>query len=466
MPLAPTSVAFHAIGRATLVKSHKPKSAQSRGMQFKRSKILRGLAHTLIPGGAHTYAKGDDQFPVESPGFIARGEGCHVWDVDGNEFIEYGMGLRSVTLGHGFEPVVQAAYRAMSNGTNFTRPSPLEVKCAQEFLSLVPGADMVKFAKNGSDVTTAAVRLARAFTGRDLVAVCEDHPFFSVDDWFIGSTPVRAGIPSAVQALTLRFKYNDIEGLRSLFRRYPGQIACVMLEAEKTIEPKAGYFGALQRVCRDEGAVFVLDEIITGFRWHLGGAQKFYGFTPDLSTWGKGMSNGFAVAALAGRRAIMRLGGLDPGRERTFLLSYTHGAETHGLAAALEVMKIYNKEDVVGSLWRKGELLRDGVQQAIEDCDVGDYFKILGKPCALVWAALDAMQQPSQQYRTLFLQELVRRGILAPSFLISLAHSEDDIARTVAAVHASLRVYRRAIDEGIEGYLVGRPVKPVWRGIN
>src|SRR5690606_30117766 len=143
-----------------------------------RSRELQRRAHRVIPGGAHTYAKGDDQYPALAPGFIERGEGCHVWDVDGNEYIEYGMGLRSVTLGHGFAPVVEAAYREMKRGTNFVRPAAIEVACAEEFLEVIPGADMVKFAKNGSDVTTAAVKLARAFTGRDLVAICADHPFF------------------------------------------------------------------------------------------------------------------------------------------------------------------------------------------------------------------------------------------------------------------------------------------------
>ena len=153
---------------------------------------LQPKAHELIPGGAHTYSKGDDQYPEEGPAFIARGKGCHVWDVDGNEFIEYGMGLRAVTLGHAFEPVVQAAYRQMQLGANFTRPARIEVDAAEAFLSVIDGADMVKFAKNGSDVTTAAVKLARAYT-KELIAICGDQPFFSTDDWFIGTTENERG---------------------------------------------------------------------------------------------------------------------------------------------------------------------------------------------------------------------------------------------------------------------------------
>lgn len=319
-------------------------------MKSNATKILQQHAHTLIPGGAHTYAKGDDQYPEEAPAFLVKGNGAYVWDSEGNQYIEYGMGLRSVSLGHGYHSVVEAAYREMLKGTNFTRPSLLEVECAEEFLCMVEGAEMVKFSKNGSDVTSAAVRLSRAYTGRDMVAICADHPFFSVDDWFIGSTPMNAGIPSAIRDLTLTFRYNDLESLQRLFDQYPAQIACVMMEAEKECQPVKGFLQGVERICRENGAVFALDEMITGFRWHLGGAQKYYGITPDLSTWGKALGNGFPVSALAGKRDIMRLGGLDHDKERVFLLSYTHGAEGHSLAAAREIIRIYKKEPVIEAL--------------------------------------------------------------------------------------------------------------------
>src|SRR3972149_4962766 len=197
-------------------------------MNFEKSRQLRQKSHSIIPGGCHTYAKGDDQYPVEAPGFIVRGKGCHVWDEDGNEFIEYGMGLRTVTLGHAYKPVVNAAYKQMQLGSNFTRPSPIEVECAEAILNLIQGADMVKFAKNGSDVTTAAVKLARAYTGKDMVAVCAEHGFFSTDDWFIGRTEMNAGIPQAVRDLTVAFHYNDLDSGRELFATDPGRVACLL----------------------------------------------------------------------------------------------------------------------------------------------------------------------------------------------------------------------------------------------
>ena len=332
-------------------------------MKFERSKELQQKSHALIPGGCHTYAKGDDQYPELAPGFIVRGKGCHVWDVDGNEFIEYGMGLRAVTLGHAYDPVVEAAHRQMLLGNNFTRPTPLEIACAEEVLSVIDGAEMVKFAKNGSDVTTAAVKLARAYTGRDLVAVCADHPFYSVDDWFIGSTPMAAGIPKAVRKLTVKFHYNDIDSVKSLFEENPGQIACVILEAETAEAPVNNFLGEIQHLCKQNGALFILDEMITGFRWHIGGAQKYYGIVPDLSAFGKGMGNGFSVSALLGKKDIMELGGLYHDRERVFLLSTTHGAEGHSLAAAIETIKIYKQEHVVEYLYQQGERLRSGINQ-------------------------------------------------------------------------------------------------------
>lgn len=435
-------------------------------MSFEKSSLLKEKAHSLIPGGAHTYAKGDDQYPVLAPGFIVRGEGCHVWDVDGNEFIEYGMGLRAVTLGHGYRPVVEAAYKQMLLGTNFTRPAPIELECAQELLGLIESAEMVKFAKDGSDATTAAVKLSRAYTGRDLVARCGDQPFFSVDDWFIGSTPMPAGIPQAVRDLTVQFRYNDIDSLRQLFALHAGKIACVILEAATAIEPKDDFLGQVQKLCEKEGAVFILDEMITGFRWHLGGAQKCYGITPHLSTFGKAMANGISLSALVGKKEIMELGGLRHDKERVFLMSTTHGAETHALAAAIETMRIYRRDNVVEYLYRQGERLRKGVNRMIASLGLEGYFEILGRSPNLVYATRDDAKRPSQAFRAMFLQETIQRGLLMPSLVVSFSHTDADIDRTIESIGDALTVYRKALEDGVEKYLVGRAVKPVFRQFN
>lgn len=444
---------------------HKLRPAQS-AQDFSKSRALKTRAHDLIPGGAHTYAKGDDQFPEQAPGFIVRGKGCHSWDVDGNEFIEYGMGLRAVTLGHAFEPVVEAAYREMQRGVNFARPAKLEVDLAESFLELIDGADMVKFAKNGSDVTTAAVKLARAYTGRDMVAICGDQPFFSTDDWFIGSTEMNAGIPEEISRLTVKFRYNDLESLQSLFDQHERRIACVVMEAEAVVPPAPGYLQQMKELCEARGAILIFDEMITGFRWHLGGAQKFHGVKPHLSTFGKAMGNGFAIAALAGQREIMRLGGLDHEEKRVFLLSTTHGAETHALAASLETIRIYKERNVVGFLWEQGARLRELVDRSITENRLEGFFEVIGRPCNLVFATRDRSGKPSQEFRTLFMQELIRGGVIAPSFVISYSHSNTDLDKTAEAVYAAHQVYRRALDEGVEKYLEGRAVKPVMRGFN
>jgi len=433
---------------------------------FSGSRAFQAKAHRLIPGGAHTYAKGDDQYPEQAPAFIVRGKGCRVWDVDGNEFIEYGMGLRAVTLGHAFGPVVEAAYRQMQLGINFTRPAKIEVDLAEAFLDVIDGADMVKFAKNGSDVTTAAVKLARAYTGRDLIAICCDHPFFSTDDWFIATTEMNAGIPYVVSEMTLKFHYNDLESLRELFDQYPGRIACVMMEAEAATPPIPGYLNQVKGLCEERGAVLVFDEMITGFRWHLGGAQKFHGVVPHLSAFGKAMGNGFAISALAGKREIMRLGGLDHDQPRVFLLSTTHGAETHALAASLETLRIYRERHVVDFLWKQGERLRALVNQSIAENRLEGFFELMGRPCNLVFATCDQEGNRSQAFRTLFMQEMIRRGVIAPSFVVSFSHTDADIDRTAEAVYGAHVVYRKTLDGGIDKYLEGRPVKPVNRRFN
>jgi glutamate-1-semialdehyde 2,1-aminomutase len=435
-------------------------------MKFEKSHSLRARFCSTIPGGSHTYAKGDDQFPANCAPYLVRGAGCHVWDLDGNDFIEYGMGLRAVALGHAYERVNEAVFRQMKLGSNFTRPATIELECAEELQRLIAGAEMVKFGKNGSDVTNAAVKLARAYTGRDLVAICAEHPFFSVDDWFIGTTPMNAGIPQPVRDLTVQFHYNDVASVEALFATHPGNIACLIMEAEKDQEPRDGFLNRVQDLCRANGVVFILDEMITGFRWHLGGGQAYYKITPDLSTFGKALGNGFAISALVGRKEIMSLGGLDHDRERVFLLSLTHGAEGPCLAAALEVMRTYQEEPVIDVLWRQGRRLREGIQQVLAARRMEEYFAIAGKPPCLTYGTLDASHVPSQEFRTLFLQEIIRRGVLAPSFIVSYSHSDADIDRTVEVVDGALAVYARALEEGIEKHLIGRPVKPVWRRYN
>lgn len=442
--------------------------APAHGAPSSTARSLQERAHRLIPGGSHTYAKGDDQYPRCAPPLIVRGEGCHEWDADGNRFIGYALGQRCVTLGHGRREVVDAAARALRDGTNFNRPSVLEGEAAEDLLALVPSAEMVKFTKDGSTANTAAVKLARAATGRRIVGLCADHPFFSYDDWAMGITPVDAGIPPENVALTDTFRFNDLASVDALFDRHPGDVACLMLEpCRPDVDPEPGFLEGLRERCTRHGAVLVFDEMTTGFRFHMGGGQALFGVAPDVSTFGKALGNGIAISAMLGPRSLMDLGGLTTPEARVFLLSTTHGAESSGLAAMREVIRIYREEGVVDRLAATGERLRRLVQDAIDASGVGGAVDVRGRPQGLLFGNRDPEGAPSQAYRTLFLQELIRGGVLAPSFLVSNAHTDADLDRTADAVSAALAVYRRALDAGsVDGLLDGPPSKSVYRRHN
>ena len=437
-------------------------SPYSTNRSFERSNELQEKLHRLIPGGAHTYARGSDQYPEHMTPVLVRGEGCRVWDADGNAYVEYGMGLRSVTLGHGFGPVIDAVRAAIADGVNFTRPTVLELAAAEDFLALVPGADMVKFAKNGSDVTTAAVRLARAATGRVKVAAC-NQPFFSTDDWFIGTTDMDGGIPLTSQQGTVRFLYNDLESLSTVLAA--DDVACVILEAATANgEPEPGFLEGVRALCDRHGTLLIFDEMITGFRWSSHGAQAVYGVQPDLSCWGKAMGNGFPLSALAGKREFMELGGLHTDRERVFLLSTTHGAEAASLAAFRAVVEAYANDAPIRRMEEAGRLLKDGVEAAVRDEGLDDYVQVIGRPSCLAFVTRDSDRMPSQAFRTLFLQELLQRGVLGQSFVTSAAHTDVDVEQTVGAVCGALPIYGRAIAQGsVAGLLRGRPVAPAIR---
>jgi glutamate-1-semialdehyde 2,1-aminomutase len=376
------------------------------------------------------------------------------------------VGLRSVTLGHNFEPIVKAAYKQMLKGTNFGRPAKIEIECAETFLDMFENAEMVKFSKNGSDATNGAIKLARAYTGRNMVGICAEHPFFSVDDWFICTTPMNSGIPAVMQNMVTKFHFNDLESIEKIFSDYPNKIACIIMEPEKYDPPKDDFLNKAKDICHKNGALFILDEMITGFRWHNGGAQKVYNVDPDLSTFGKAMGNGFSIAALSGKKEFMDLGGILHEKERLFLMSTTHGAETHALAATIATIKFYQENDVIGFLDQQGRKLKEGVNKASKDLGINDKISIIGPNCCSVYTTRDENGNPSQPFRTLFIQEQMKRGLLMPSSIVSYSHSDDDITHTIEKMSDAMIVYKNALNEGIEKYLEGRPVAPVWRKYN
>lgn len=420
-----------------------------------------------IPGGAHTYSRGYDQYPLNAPKILTRGKGAYIYDPDNNKYLDYGMALRAVNLGYAEDEIDEAAFKQIKNGNNLTRPSMIELEAAELLIDMIDSVDMVKFTKNGSTAVSAAVKLARAYTGREMVARCAEQPFFSYDDWFIGSTPLTRGIPQETIAKTKMFHYNDMESLEALIAHHPGEFACVVLEPAATEEPKDGYLQKVQALCRANGIVFVLDEMITGFRWHMKGAQHLYGVSPDLCTFGKAMANGFAVACVAGKREIMELGSIEfEGRERVFLLSTTHGAEMCGLGAFVATMKFMNQHKVVEHLWDYGQKLIAMMQRKAVEHGIGDNFKAGGIPCSPYYLTMDSAGANSLALRTLFSQEMIRNGVLMPWIALSYRHGEEELAVTEHALDQAFKIYRKALDQGVEKYLNGPAIKPVFRKHN
>jgi glutamate-1-semialdehyde 2,1-aminomutase len=429
---------------------------------YTRSSELGERLAALVPGGAHTYAKGADQYPELSPAVIERGRGCHVWDADGNEFIEYGMGLRAVGLGHAYGPVNDVVRASLELGTNFTRPAVIELECAERFVSMIQGVEMVKFTKDGSTATSGAVKLARKATGRDIVLICGDHPFFSYDDWFMSTTTADGGIPGDERSQSDHFWYNDLASLDAAFDRHPDAIAAVILEPVRTDPPSPGFLAGVRERCDRHGAVLVFDEMITGFRYHLHGATAEYGVTPDLTTFGKALANGFSLSALAGSRDLMTLGSRERDSDDVFLLSTTHGAETPGLAAAIATMNVYEAEPVIEHLHQQGEQLAAGLREIAARHGVADHVFPVGFACNLVFATRGPDGGPSQEFRTLFLQELIARGVIGPSLVVSYSHSDADVAATLDAIDGALAVYAAALESGVDRFLVGSPSRPVF----
>jgi glutamate-1-semialdehyde 2,1-aminomutase len=444
--------------------------------------------HKVIPGGAHTYSRGDDQYPSNAPQILERGEGAYVYTPEGEKYLDYGMALRAVTLGYSDPRVNQAAIDALQKGNNLTRASLIELEAAELLVNLVDSVDMVKFTKNGSTATSAAVKLARAYTGRELIARCAQHPFFSYDDWFIGTTPITSGIPKNIIQQTKMFNYNDIKSLEVLEDQFPGQISCVILEpaamecpsiegqngccskapcTRKYNTGKKNFLQEVQEFCKRKGIVFILDEMITGFRWHLKGAQHVFQVEPDLCTFGKGMANGFSVAAVAGKREIMSLGSTDTiGKERLFLLSTTHGAEMSGLGAFIKTMEILQKDKTIEHLWDYGAKVVDLMNNLAQKTGASKLFKAGGPAVNPYYLTYDKNGNISFEMRTLFAQEMINAGILIPWLAFSACHGDKELEMTSNALEKTFKVLALAAENGVEKYLKGRVIKPVFRTHN
>ena len=388
-----------------------------------RSRGLLVRAERVIPSATQTFSKGPNQWVRGvSPHYLVRGEGAWVWDVDGNKYLDYLMALGPIILGYGNPRVNEAVIRQVKAGSIFSQMHPLEVEVAEMLVDLIPCAEMVRFAKNGSDVTTGAVRAARAYTGRDHVAYCGYHGWH---DWYIGTTTRNKGVPSVTSTLTHSFVYNNIESLQEIFDEYPGKIAAVIMEPMGVEAPRHGYLQSVRNICRRNEAVLIFDEIITGFRYALGGAQDYFKVIPDLACFGKAMANGFALSAVVGSRDLMMA------FDEVFF-SGTFGGETTSLAACKATIEEMQARGAIEHNWRIGRELSEGLQELIVRNSLTDVIGIRGFPVRSVMTFPGCDEDEARTRRSFVMQECVKRGLLYfGSNNICLAHDKDEIGFTL-----------------------------------
>lgn len=424
--------------------------------RYRKSEEFLARAERSIPLGSQTFSKSKTQYPFGvSPYFVVRGQGSHVWDIDGNEYVDFVNSLLAITLGHGDEDVTAAVKAQLEDGVIFSLAHPLETEVAERIIEMVPCAEMVRFGKNGSDATAGAVRLARAHTKRDRVAVCGYHGW---QDWYIGSTARWLGVPQSTRDLTHAFVYNDLASVEALFKAHPGEFAAVILEPMNVAEPAPGFLEGLKELTHRHGALLVFDETITGFRFANGGAQELFGVTPDLATYGKGLANGYPLSAVVGRAEIMKL------MEEIFF-SFTLGGETLSLAAAKATLDKLRREPVLATIDSRGRAVVEGVVGIIAENGLGDVLSVAGRPCWSFFVIKDTPDYSSYEIKTLFLQEMLARGILTlGAHNMSYAHREEDIETLLAAYRQVIPILGEAIrHRALKQLLKCEPLQPLFK---
>ncbi|WP_414931744.1 aspartate aminotransferase family protein [Vibrio europaeus] len=387
--------------------------------RYKKSEELLERALKSIPLGSQTFSKSITQFPYGvSPYFVSRAKGATIWDVDDNQYIDFINGLLSVSIGYADLDITEAVKQQIETGVTFSLSHELEMQVAEKLIDLVPCAEMVRFGKNGTDSTSAAIRLARAYTKKEIVLVCGYHGW---QDWYIGSTTRSLGVPEVTRTLTKVFKYNDVESFDQLVDEYKGEIAAVIMEPMNIEFPNPGFLEHIREVTDKEDIVMVFDETITGCRLSKGGAQELFGVIPDLATFGKGIGNGYPLSAIMGRKDIMAL-------MEDIFYSGTFAGETSALAAANIVLDKIKNEDVCAHLEEIGSHLIKEVLQLIEKYELGECFDCVGHPSWSFLIFKDSQYATAFEMKTLFMQSMFEMGILTfGSHNLSYAHQREDI---------------------------------------
>ena len=423
---------------------------------LKESDAIWTRAQRLIPAGTQTLSKGPTQY-VEgvAPKYLKRAYGSRIWDVDGNEYIDYPMGLGCIILGHNYPRVNEAIRAQLEDGITFSLMHPLEVELSELLTSIIPWSEMVRFGKNGSDATTGAIRAARAYTGREKVFHCGYHGWH---DWYVAGTTRNKGVPQGSIGLQFEFSYNDLASLEQLFDQHQGQVAAVIMEPYRTVPPEPGFLEGVRDLTRAKGAVLVYDEIASGFKFCVGGIQEIYGVTPDLACFGKAMGNGMPISAIVGNREVMKV------FDEVFFSS-SFGGECLSLAACIATINELQDKDVYTHTWEMGRRLQEGYNRMAWDLKLAQCTQVVGLPPLTVPTFKDQSGHASLLFKSLFQQEALKRGILfGAAHSLSYSHSDVDIDMTLAAYYDALQVLKKAWDTGdVESYLEGPPVKPVFR---
>jgi glutamate-1-semialdehyde 2,1-aminomutase len=427
----------------------------ARSTRYRRSAELLERAERLIPTGTQTFSKSCLQFPRGSaPHFLVRGRGGRVWDVDGNEYVDLVAGLLPVMLGH-CDPDVDDAIRAqLERGITLSLATELELALAERLVELIPCAEMVRFGKNGTDATSAAVRVARAATRRERIIACGYHGWA---DWYVGATVRHKGVPGCVRALTHRVPYNDLGALERTLDEHPREFAALIMEPMHAEEPTPGYLQGVRDLAHAHGALLVFDEIITGFRFALGGAQAVFGVTPDLACFGKAMGNGMPISVVAGRADLMR-------QYEDVFVSGTFGGEALSLAAAVAVIDKMRREPVIEALWRTGEQLGAGARKRIRCHGLEEVLGLAGKPPFLSLSFRGHADASPEAIRTLFAHSMLEQGVLIiASHNVMYAHNEGDLEHVLAAYDHTLgRIARELERPGLAERLGGELIRPVF----
>ena len=421
--------------------------------RYARSSELWEKANSYLLNGIQTFSKSPVHIaPGACPIFVERGEGAYFWDSDGHRYLDFVMGLGPVVLGYANKEVDSAVCAQMERGLLFSLSSPLELELAELLVEIIPSAEKLRFLKTGSEAVTAAVRIARAYTKREKILCCGHHGWH---DWTIGRGTRNAGVPAGVCDLVAEFQYNDLESLKYLFEKTPGQVAAVVLEPVGFDPPENGFLEGVRELSSKYGALLIFDEIITGFRLSLGGAQSYFSIEPDLSVFGKAIANGYPLSALVGRKEI-----LDSVSENVYISS-TFAGDLLSITAALKNISIIQRENTIGHLKVLGEALRDGLNQAFEKNSIDAICKGMFHKTITVFKDMEEI--PGKAIETVFRKLCLERGVfLGYGHFICQAHTMDDIEHALSVASESLEIIDQAIRaRDLLNLLEGEPAKDV-----